>query len=71
MSEKLGWKLVVKDKTGKIVKVRRNLPEREAKERKERALKRGFKVEVEKEPQRRSRQDRRYINHPRARRCAA
>ncbi len=68
----LGWRLIVKDKAGNFVTVKRNLPEEEAQRRGDRAKKRGFQVEVKPEPRNHSRRNERYVNsHPKARRRAA
>ena len=71
MAKTEGWKLVVTNKAGKVLLVRRNLPKEVAMLRVERAIAVGHEAKASPELRRRTRQ-RGYVNsHPTSRRRAA
>jgi len=71
VNSQLGWKVVVRDSAGDILKVHRRLSKEKAEEKRRRALKRGCKVEMTEEHHGRFRRSESYVNrHPKARRAA-
>jgi len=72
MAQSQGWRLVVKNRVGKTLLTRRNLPKEVAMHRLERAIAAGHQAEMNPEPCRRTRQKMDYVNsHPNSRRRRA